>query len=69
MLTKLAFSLIGRLKRDRVKQRSLAILELPPPERGGGGTLMSLLGQRRSTSQIMRTARRFRRRIAQCLPV
>jgi SagB-type dehydrogenase family enzyme len=48
MFTKLLSSFVGHMKPDRVARRSLAVLELPPPDREGGLPLMSALAKRRS---------------------
>lgn len=55
MLTKLTASLIGHLKPDRVKERSLAVLELPPP-RLFSSPLMGLLARRHSAREFAPTA-------------
>jgi len=54
-LTKLSASLIGHLKPDRVKERSLAVLELPPP-RLFSSPLMGLLARRRSAREFATTS-------------
>lgn len=55
MLTKLAASFIGHLKADRAKGRSSTVVELPPPDRNGGGALMSVLARRRSEREFRTT--------------
>jgi len=47
-LTKIALSLIGHLKPDRAKERSIATLELAPAEKRGGMPLLETLANRRS---------------------
>ncbi len=48
MLAKLLSSFIGNLKADRASERSLATLELPPPELDGKVPLMVALSRRQS---------------------
>lgn len=50
-LTKLGAHLIGQLKPDRVKQRSEAVLELPPPRRARS-PLLTLLAARQSRREF-----------------
>jgi nitroreductase len=53
-LTKLSTNLIGHLKPDRGKERSEAVLELPPP-RMEGVPLMDLLARRQSQRDFSST--------------
>jgi len=53
-LAKLSASFIGHLKPNRVKERSDAVLALPPP-RLESSALMSLLGRRRSQREFATT--------------
>lgn len=53
-LTKLGAHLIGQLKPDRVKQRSTAILELPPP-RCAQSPFLTLLSARQSRREFAKT--------------
>lgn len=54
-LAKLSASFIGHLKPNRVKERSDAVLALPPP-RIESSALMTLLGRRRSQREFAKTA-------------
>ena len=54
-LTKIALSLVGHLKPDRVKDRSATTLELPPAEKRGGLPLLEALERRRSAREFATT--------------
>ena len=54
-LTKIALSLVGHMKPDRVKERSAATLELPPAEKRGGLPVLEALATRRSGREFAPT--------------
>jgi SagB-type dehydrogenase family enzyme len=55
-LTKIALSMVGHLKPDRAQERSAPAIELPPPEKQGGLTLLEALNRRCSQREFAKTS-------------